>query len=276
MYSLTTMLDRKLSALLPLWGILLLYLVLLDVIAVVALKKRWLTKSGAAGAVVLGLLVLYISGFSGFMVFLFFFLTCSLLSKLKRAYNGKEKKGSTRDIEQVLANGLPGVLCLLIYKMTGIGGAALVGFSAAMAEAMADTWAGTIGIMSRRNPVSIITFTPVPKGISGGVTLLGFLGGATGAFLIALVHVGTLNASFRDFSIIAGAGFLGCVIDSLLGAVFQVQYRSKDGSLTEKETEDGEALERVRGIPGFDNDAVNFVSGVFSALIGISLGLLVG
>ncbi|MBQ0071215.1 MAG: DUF92 domain-containing protein, partial [Spirochaetales bacterium] len=250
------------------------YLVLLGGIAFLAKKKRWLTTSGAIGAIVLGLIVLYVKGFSGFAVFLFFFLTCSVVSKVKKTHNNREKKGSVRDLEQVLANGLPAVLCLLFSMILPFGEVAVLGFSAALAEEMADTWSGTLGILSKEPPVSILTFTPVPKGISGGVTLLGFLGGASGALLIALVHLGTLEMSFRSFLIISGTGFLGSVVDSLLGAAFQVQYRAKDGSLTEKEYEGEEKLERVRGIPGFDNDMVNLVCGLFSALAAFSLGLI--
>ncbi|MCI6115219.1 MAG: DUF92 domain-containing protein, partial [Spirochaetales bacterium] len=75
--------------------------------------------------------------------------------------------------------------------------------------------------------------------------------------------------------IIAGSGFLGSVIDSVLGAVLQVQYRAKDGSLTEVEEENGEKNERVRGIPGFDNDAVNFTSGLLAASLSLLLSTLV-
>ena len=87
--------------------------------------------------------------------------------------------------------------------------------------------------------------------------------------------MGVFGHGFGTACIIAGSGFLGSVIDSVLGAVLQVQYRAKDGSLTEKEEEDGEKNERVRGIPGFDNDAVNFTSGILSSSLAMLLTTLV-
>ena len=60
-----------------------------------------------------------------------------------------------------------------------------------------------------------------------------------------------------------------------MGAVLQVQYRAKDGSLTEIEEENGVKNERVRGIPGFDNDAVNFTSGLLAATLAMLLATLV-
>ena len=44
-----------------------------------------------------------------------------------------------------------------------------------------------------------------------------------------------------------------------------------DGTLTEKDEIDGKKLERVRGISFIDNDAVNLISGLFSASLGLLL-----
>ncbi|MCI7605485.1 MAG: DUF92 domain-containing protein, partial [Spirochaetales bacterium] len=189
--------------------------------------------------------------------------------------NRSEKKGNQRDIVQVLANGLPAVLAIMLIRVPSLYLASLAAFSAANAEAAADTWSGSFGVMSKKDPVSIITFTKVPRGISGGVTALGFLGGFSASLLVAVLSIGVFGLSLGIACIVAGSGFLGSVIDSVLGAVVQVQYRAKDGSLTEKDEENGEKNERVRGIPGFDNDAVNFTSGILAASLAMLLTSLV-
>ena len=176
---------------------------------------------------------------------------------------------------QVLANGLPAALCLLAVNFPYLRIPALTAFSAATAEATADTWSGAFGMMSRQEPVSIITFTKVPKGISGGVTAYGFLGGLVASVLVATMAMGSLALSFGGASIVAGSAFLGSVIDSILGATLQVQYRNKEGRATEKKEEDGERNERIRGIPGFDNDMVNLVSGILSASLAFFLATVV-
>ena len=209
-------------------------------------------------------------GVSAFLVFLFFFLSSSVISKFAKEGERIEKKGNRRDMVQVLANGLPAALCLLAVNFPYLRIPALTAFSAATAEATADTWSGAFGMMSRQEPVSIITFTKVPKGISGGVTAYGFLGG-----LVATMAMGTLALSLGVASVVAGSAFLGSVIDSILGATVQVQYRNKEGRATEKKEEDGERNERIRGIPGFDNDMVNLVSGILSASLAFFLATLV-
>ena len=274
MQTLTGRLDRYLT-LLPLWALLLIYLAVLSLIALFAYKKKWLTLSGAASAIVLGLIVLWMGGVSAFIIFLFFFVSSSLVSKVSKFVNRSEKKGSQRDIVQVLANGLPAVLAIMLIRVPSLSLASLAAFSAANAEAAADTWSGSFGVMSKKDPVSIITFTKVPRGISGGVTALGFLGGFSASLLVAVLSIGVFGHSLGIACIIAGSGFLGSVIDSVLGAVVQVQYRAKDGSLTEKDEENGEKNERVRGIPGFDNDAVNFTSGLLAASLSLLLSTLV-
>lgn len=274
MQTLTGRLDRYLT-LLPLWALLLIYLAVLSLIALFAYKKKWLTLSGAASAIVLGLIVLWMGGVSAFIIFLFFFVSSSLVSKMSKFVNRSEKKGSQRDIVQVLANGLPAVLAIMLIRVPSLSLASLAAFSAANAEAAADTWSGSFGVMSKKDPVSIITFTKVPRGISGGVTALGFLGGFSASLLVAVLSIGVFGHSLGIACIIAGSGFLGSVIDSVLGAVVQVQYRAKDGSLTEKDEENGEKNERVRGIPGFDNDAVNFTSGILAASLAMLLTSLV-
>ena len=273
MQSLVSILDEKIS-LLRFWTIFVIYISVLLVIVAVSLWRKWLTVSGVLAAFVLGFIVLYFGGFSAFTLFFFFFFVCSVLSKIKRSYNKREKKGSRRDMAQVIANGLPAVIALFLTRTPHFYRIALVGYSASLAEAMADTFSSTFGIMSKHNPVSIITFTPVPKGISGGVTVLGLAAGALGSVLIALLHFAILSPSFEQALIVSGAGFFSSVIDSVLGATIQEHFLSQDGSLTEKEYEGGVKNKRVRGIPGFDNDMVNLASGILSLSLSLFLASL--
>lgn len=274
MSSLIVRLDNSIS-LLPLWNIVLIYFAVLLVVVLLALWRKWLTISGLAGAFVLGFIVLYLGGFSSFLILLFFFISSSVLSKIKRAVNKKEKKGNKRDLEQVLANGIPCLIGLFLTRRTFFLRIGLIGFSSSLAEATADTWSGVFGIMSKKEPVSIVTFTKVPRGLSGGITILGLLSGLLGSFLVASLHSLIFSASIRDILIIASSGFLGSVIDSLLGATVQEHFRDSSGLLTEKEEENGIKYERVRGIPGFNNDSVNFFSGILSLSLSLLLSMLI-
>lgn len=275
MFSIVEILDLKI-ALLPFWVSLMIYLSVLSVIVAISLWRKWVTVSGAVAAFILGLFVLYIGGFTAFIILLFFFVAGSLMGKVCKSFNPFEKKSGKRDMFQVMANGLPALIGLLIFKFSSHQAAALVAYSSALAEALADTWAGDFGCLSRKDPVSIITRTKVPKGISGGVTALGFMGALIASMLIAMLYVGYVQFDFIGGVIVVVCGFLGAVVDSILGATIQVQYRDARGSLTEKGEVDGKKLERVRGIPFIDNDMVNFLSGLFAMSISYGFAMLLG
>lgn len=270
MQNLIGKLDERVS-LLPFWTIILIYSALLILIVIVAKKKRWLTNSGLLGAFFLGFVVLYFGGFSAFTLFLFFFVSSSILSKLKKAFNKREVKGNERDLVQVMSNGLPAVLGIFLVRILPLSFIGIVGFSSSIAEATADTWASSFGIMSKKEPISIVSFTRVPKGISGGVTLLGLFASFLGSFTVALLHYFIIYSSWHHILIITGAGFLGSIVDSIMGATCQEHFRQDDGTLTEKEYVGGKKLPKARGIKGFDNDVVNLVSGLLSLSFGLIL-----
>lgn len=251
-------------------------LVILFFVALFAARKRQLTASGIAGAVAVGLVLTYIGGLSALLMMLFFFLSSAVISKVVPDRSGRiHKKGARRDLAQVLANSLPCIFGLAVYRFSIYETAGLVAFAAALAEAMSDTWAGDIGILSRKDPVSIITFTKVPKGLSGGVSLLGCMASLLASFLMALLFVGCYQAPLYSIAVVTVSGALGALVDSVLGGTVQVHYRRKDGSLTEHEYSDGQRNERARGIPFVDNDVVNFLSGLFAFSLALVLSLLI-
>ena len=244
MRSWTGILDECLLSF-PLYLRLLIIVAFLIIMAVIARKKRFLTLSGTVMSMAIGAVVFYIGGVSGIVMLLFFFLSGSVVGKLGsvvgklvRGVDRIGKKGSERDMMQVAANGLPAALMLILSRISPFPITAIVAFAAAIAEAEADTMASEIGMLSHKDPVSIITFTKVPKGLSGGVTVLGTASAALSSFLIAFLFMGTFGCLWKDFFIIAASGTLGALFDSFLGATVQVHYRDRTGALTEKEKDE--------------------------------------
>ena len=122
-----------------------------------------------------------------------------------------------RTERQVVANG--GVAAL----------AALAGnwpaFAGSLAAATADTWATEIGRLSPTPPRLVTTWISVPAGTDGGMTILGTLGGLAGAGFIA----GTSYLLKSPWIVvIALAGALGMLLDSILGATVQGKVRWMD------------------------------------------------
>ena len=114
---------------------------------------------------------------------------------------------------------------------------------AALAEAVADTSSSELGMAIPAKTVLITSGKPVPPGVDGGVSFVGTTAALISASVIALAGWIAGLISHRATAVVATAGFLGTLVDSLLGAL----------------------LER-RG--WLNNDLVNFLSTASAAAIG--------
>jgi uncharacterized protein (TIGR00297 family) len=240
-------------------------------LALGAWAKKSLTTSGALSAVVIGFGIFFAGRFYFWSLLMAFFLTSTLLSHFRSEKKQKMEeltgRGTRRDAVQAFANGGVALILALTYRFTGRM-EYLAGFGAALAAANADTWASELGILSRRKPVSVLNLKPVPRGTSGGVSGFGFLASFLGAALIAGVFLAgqlTLGAGIYRAVIssllVAIAGFLGSLFDSVLGASVQAQYYDRlTGAHTEKRISGRKKNELVRGFPIIGNDTVNFLS----------------
>jgi uncharacterized protein (TIGR00297 family) len=186
---------------------------------------KWLTPRGAVAALAVGVATVYGFGWRGAVLLLAFFVPSSLLT---RAVEG----GRRRNERQVIANGGIAALAALAGSW--------VWFAGALAAATADTWATEIGSHARTPPRLITTWTPVPAGTDGGITLLGTAGGIAGAGIMAGV---SYVLGQRAAPAIAAAGVVGMLLDSLLGATVQ------------------------RTVPWMDNDGVNLAATLTGAAV---------
>jgi Predicted membrane protein len=249
--------------------------VLMLLLAFVAWKKRALAVSGAIAAFFLGSLTMYMLGVSGLSVYLFFLISASLIAKLSRNVRGIDriqKKGSCRDWAQVLSNGFIAAVAMALYYFTGRAPFLAV-FVATLAESSADTWAGDIGILSKKPPFSILSFTPVRPGESGGISILGSAAGFASSVFFALLYLTLFDLKgWGGATAIIISSFSGMLFDSFLGATVQVHYYDeKEDLVTEKDEIDGRKLPVCRGFAFFDNDRVNLLSNIFTFILSLLL-----
>ena len=241
---------------------------------------RALAVSGMIAAIAIGVVIFGLGGISWAALMITFFVTSSGLSKLfssrKRSLTDTFEKGSRRDWAQVFANGGAGVFFALVSILFPGEAWPWLAYAGAIATVNADTWATEIGILSPKLPRLITTGKPVPKGTSGGVTLVGTIATLAGGFLVGLVgwlFEPGLPVGFFLLSV-GLAGLAGSLIDSLLGATIQAIYYDP---IKEKETErvilgaDGQPVSLLRGMVWMNNDVVNFLSSVFGALVAVLL-----
>jgi uncharacterized protein (TIGR00297 family) len=241
-------------------------IVLAAVVAAIAYRAAALSASGAIAAFAVGAIVFGSSGWPGAAVLFAFFLPSTLLTRLGAARK-RELAGSRqlpRSGWQVLANGGVAALCALLETRGAAAFAAA--FAGAFAAASADTWGTEIGMLSRRNPVSILTFRPLRAGASGGITALGTAAALAGALLVACTASALGLAPLWS---VALGGFAGAVADSLLGASLQA-LRWCPICACDSETrrhECGAATVLRRGVRWIDNDAVNFAATLCGAIV---------
>lgn len=252
-------------------------------IAFIAYSLKSLTLGGAVSAFFMGLIILWTLGFAGFLLFFLFFISCTAVGKISKAVREvenvrevMEKKGHTRDFMQVLANGLMATIAALLWTFS-FETKALVMFGAVVAEATSDTFAGEIGRLSKRQPVSILNFRPVPKGLSGGVSALGLAAALLSSALIALFwYLWFYDVTVLQAVLVGALGFAGCLVDSYLGAGVQaIYYDPKTKQFSEDSEKDGRKLELSRGIRWVDNDVVNLISNIFSGVFALGLSALI-
>jgi uncharacterized protein (TIGR00297 family) len=251
-------------------------LVLAAAIALLAMRARALSRTGAAAAALVGTTCIA-AGWGWGALLLLFFGASSALSRHR--LNTKEErtaaivaKGGERDAAQVLANGAPFALAALGSLVWPSAGWYALG-AGALAAATSDTWATEIGTLAAHPPRSIIGWRRVPPGTSGGVSLPGTLAAVAGAGFIALASAVVGWPSSAAWAALVG-GFAGSTADSLLGATLQARrWCSRCMAATERTTHGcGQTTVPSGGLAWLDNDRVNFLSGLIGAMVGVAVG----
>lgn len=247
------------------------------VISIVARRGRALSAGGAVAATIVGVLAL-LAGWSWGVLLIAYFATSSALSRVgaERKHDstaGVVAKGGQRDATQVLANGglFAAAALLAIVDPTHVARWSALG-AGVLAASASDTWATEIGTLASRPPRSIVTWRPVPAGMSGGITAAGTLAAIAGAAFVAVVIL-VLGWSVQNALAAFAGGVLGSTLDSLLGATIQARrWCDACGCATERVVHGCNApTRRSGGLSWMTNDAVNFVSGLAGGLLALLL-----
>jgi uncharacterized protein (TIGR00297 family) len=184
--------------------------------------------TGMLTGVLLALFAVVLGGYGWFVLLVTFFGLGGLASKYR--YDEKldrgiaEKNEGARGGSNVLANSAVALVAIVAYAASDqVGLDPIVfqfAFGGAVAAALADTFSSEFGGLFD-SPRLITTLEPVSPGTDGGVTWQGALVGAVGSGIIAAL--GGLFFGFDSIAVLTvlGAGFLGMVVDSVLGATLE-------------------------------------------------------
>ena len=185
--------------------------------SILALWRGSVDPGGAVVGVALGTVIFAVGSPFFWLILMAFFVSSTALGWVrpaeKEALEAIHQKGNRRDLFQVLANGGMGTLMAILFGVTRDPAWAL-GFAVSFASSNADTWAGELGVLSRKDPVSLLRLRPVPRGVSGGVSAAGSAASLAGAAFIALIFaaenlsLGLLTGGFlRVAAFVTAAGF---------------------------------------------------------------------
>lgn len=219
------------------------------IIGVYTYRKDMLNAAGAFCAFLMGALIVLSTNL--FWLFLLFALLGlgSAATRFrfaeKQAAKVSERGGGRRSTRNVLANGLAPALIAVAAPWIGrtwSPDVAAVAYVSAIAVAAADTFASEFGSLAK-HVVLITTFRRVPAGVDGGVSLPGTLAALAGGTILALLGAlflgwnpllvdGTrMSVSWWTIAVPAAMGFVGCQVDSVLGATLE-----GEGLFTKEET----------------------------------------
>ncbi len=215
-------------------------LALCSVMSLITYFKKMLTLTGSVSAFGVGVIIGVFGSVMWLILLLVFLLSSFAATKYKfaakEAWGVQEGRRGERKGGNVLAHGLiPAVISIIAFLTvrfdlpllpTGITG--LI-FISAISVAAADTLASEIGVLSDKT-YSIITRERVRPGTNGGVSWFGQMWAFFGAaytsiigWLILHPFSDTLADSIWIIWIPIVVGFVGCQIDSVLGATLEAR-----------------------------------------------------
>ena len=197
---------------------------IIGILGVMAYKLRALDGKGTLAAAFLGVFTLELGGIYPFLALLTFVIFGILATKYH--FSEKIKQGiaqegkGTRSWRNVFGNGLAALIFLIIEYHTKQDIFWAATFSA-IATANADTLASELGKIWGKYPRIITTLEPVSPGEDGAVSLQGEVAALVGASVIALFALFLIQNKTEILVAVTLGGFLGCNIDSIIGATLE-------------------------------------------------------
>lgn len=209
---------------------LLISLILVMILLLVSRFYDFLDLGGLVAALSVGLLVSILGHWTWLIVLMSFLIMSSIVTKWryedKALLSVEESNEGKRGWKNVLANGGGASLIAIINYLLGGHDFAYLAFCACVGVASSDTLASEIGSLDPRTRI-ITTLEAVPAGTNGGMSPTGTIAAFYGGLIIAIIStlLGALNGDIIPplffFICITVIGWLGCQLDSLLGALFE-------------------------------------------------------
>ena len=206
---------------------------IVGVLILISEKYRVLDRLGVYAAAALGIVVGGLGHWTWLVILLGFLGTSHKATKWrfeeKSAKGLSESSDGHRSWGNVVANGgLPGLVAIISW-IIGDHENGLWIFSASVAVAAADTFASEIGCLDNRVRM-ITTMKKCEPGLNGGFSPNGQLAALIGSSIIAVLAF-LSEQNLELMALVVVIGWLGCQVDSLLGALLENRGLMTKGSV---------------------------------------------
>ena len=185
---------------------------------------------GSVAALVLGFIVAFLGSIQWLILLIVFAVASHFATKaffqLKKSKKLQEGESGERKVSNVMYAGILAIFISsanftsLITRFPAFHYFTL--FAASISVIASDTFASELGVVDKRVYL-ITTMKKTTQGINGGISPFGELSALLGALIVA-VSFGILRGGSADWFyslIVLISGFVGCQIDSILGALFE-------------------------------------------------------
>ena len=241
-----------------------------EILFIIIFFAKGLDYYGSMLAMFMAVSYMYFGGAFGISMLLSEYFFIFGVSKFKKIVLKNQKKEKSRNFLQVLINGGIGTLFVILYGIFNKQSLLIISIIS-LSGCLIDSVSSDVGVLSKKDTsYDFIKKKRVPKGISGGISLLGTMSALICAIIIALIVCIYLKLSTLYIFLIASLIFLQTIIDSILGSLFQAKYKCiKCNKITEKTMHCDNKTEIIEGVHWINNNMVNLMSSIITTVITI-------
>lgn len=193
--------------------------------AALAMALKKIDLKGALVGIALAFIIWLGLGELALLALFTFFVLGTLASSWKKGQKSAlklaQENDGRRSIRNVLSNGgVAGILSFIAFILPAYHSIFFTMVIASFAVACSDTLSSELGNIYGHKYFNIISWKSASRGVDGVVSAEGLLVGIVGSAAIAALPM-IFQADWRLFAIVTIAGFLGNIVDSILGATLQ-------------------------------------------------------
>ncbi|MEM0140220.1 MAG: DUF92 domain-containing protein [Ferroplasma sp.] len=210
--------------------------IILLLLFVFSLKFHVFDLKGTIAALIVGVIVVILGSIFWLILMLIFAISAQIATKYrikeKSAKKLQEGVNGERHASNVIYAALIGIAIAILNAVKLHNYPYFLIFGVSFASVNADTFASEIGVFDQ-NVHFITNLRKTTPGVNGGISLLGEIAAVLGALIIGISYAVLKIHSFSIISIgvITLLGFMGCQLDSVLGALFENRGKMSKGQV---------------------------------------------